>query len=110
VNGMTADVARNSRPAPGSPRSNLVWCYFNKCDVYEGVLLRSGKSGAYFESAVEPLVGSTILMRLKGWHAPPRHPFSHLRSIALAKVECCREIRCKQKFGFGVSIRYYECY
>lgn len=106
---MKADAKRDRHPAPaGSP--NLVWCYFNKGDDHEGVLLQSDKAGAYFESAVEPVVGSTILMRRTAWNSLPRQRSWNSPSVALATVEQCQEADSRQRFPYRVTIKYHEYY
>lgn len=106
---MKADTKRARHPAPASA-PNLVWCYFNKGKHHEGVLLRSDKAGAYFESTVEPLVGSTIVIRPTAWNSLLRQRSWLLPSVALAKVEQCQEADIRQRFPFRVTIKYYDYY
>ncbi len=94
----------------GNRGHNLKWCYFNRNDLHDGVLLRCHKSGAEFEPNVEPMVGSSILMRLKKWDALDCGDQIQARTIALAKVERCHQAPSEQGPSFRINVRYYEVY
>ncbi len=85
------------------------WGYFNKKDRYEAQMFNHSKGGVYFESAVTPAPGSTILLRLEKRpdSCPLGGPCSWPRTIGLGEVKWCRQISEGGVPHYAVGVKYH---
>jgi hypothetical protein len=105
-------IKENKRESRYRYDFRMEWAYFNKIDRFDCTLLNYNKAGGYFESAMGPLPGSIIFMRLKPCNS--KNPIvldrEHPRSATLARVEWCRAISVKQQISYAVGVKFFEYY
>jgi hypothetical protein len=105
-------IKENKRESRYRCDFSMEWAYFNKIDRFDCTLLNYNKNGGYLESAMGPLPGSTIFIRLKPCNKikPIVLSREQPRSATLARVEWCRAISEKKQTAYGVGIKYFEYY
>ena len=105
------EIDKNNRSQPRYKcAATMEWAYLNKIDRSDCILMNYSRSGGYIESAVAPVTGSTIFMRLKQCKlknaiCPNRE---RLRTATLARVEWCKVIPGEQKIAYGVGLQFFD--
>lgn len=83
--------------------------YFIKGETFNGRMLNFSKSGMYFESSAFIREGATIYFRLINCSGFPSAPefCEGLRSVSIAEVRWCREMKNEDAAYFGFGAKYY---
>jgi hypothetical protein len=106
-----SETAPGKRAATRIPcRARVEWAYFNKPDRYEVQMLNHSDKGLYFESPLELIPGSTIMVRLQSRPSScPQGggPCSWPRTIGLGEVKWCRRIAGSEAPLYGVGVKYH---
>ena len=89
--------------------ASIAFSFFGKGRTYEGRMLNFSKSGMYFESGKFIKGGTAIHSRLTNYSGLPSGPelCEGLRSISIAEVKWCREMKNKEATCFGIGVKYY---
>jgi hypothetical protein len=82
---------------------------FNKDETFNGRMLNFSKSGMYFESGAFIKEGTTIYFNLINCSCIPSDPghCEGLRSVSLAEVRWCQEMKNQDAPYFGIGVKYY---
>lgn len=82
---------------------------FTKCETFNGRILNFSKSGMYFEPVEFIKKGTTIYFRLKNCSCFPSDSklCEGLRSVSIAEVKWCREMKNEDAAYFGYGVKYY---
>lgn len=105
-------IKENERESRYRCDFSMEWAYFNKIDRFDCTLLNYNKNGGYLESAMGPLPGSTIFMRLKPCNDKNSIFLNrdHVRTATLARVEWCSPTSGKQPTSYAVGVKFFEYY
>jgi len=88
--------------------ASIEWSYFNQGVYHEAKLLNFSRSGVFFETASDILLGSTIIIRLGMVLSTEIDAVGHAypRLVSLGEVTWCTHLSGKHQSCWGVGVRY----
>lgn len=84
--------------------------YFNSNRYCSAIMLNYSEGGIYFESdfAFQPRTSIYIRIEKKMTDLPEGKIHNGFRSVALAEVKWCKEIKIGESSKYGMGVKYYE--
>lgn len=88
---------------------SISYRYFIKDETFNGKIMNFCKRGIYFESDEFIRERTTIYFWLTNGSRFPSAPefCEGLRSVSLAEVKWCREMKNEKATCFGIGVKYY---
>jgi hypothetical protein len=88
----------------------IVFSYFNKKSYFDAQILNYCAGGICFKSSFSVQPGTTVCIRVTKFYSNGslKSFCGGLRSVSLAEVKWCSDIRDANEPVYGIGVKYYE--